>query len=272
MAAPDPDHAFFRQGRLQAMGQLVQEGLGHPMPLIAHDGVDPLQHDEQHPRLDTVSLPLAKRCRECAPIGQVRHRVGAGEPLQRLGALGHQPLQHAGLLATPLIAALVAQGVVNACQHFLMVERLGQEITHAHGQRPLTGLVVDLSGQHDGGRHLRAEGRLKGLEHPVTIQVGHADIQQQQVGRLCPAVGEHVARIGEAGDVLVAVIFQQVLKQLDVNRMVIHDQQALVIEGGIRRHPSFLPVKRGDGRGSPRTTSGREAWSGNHRIPPPGRA
>ena len=64
-----------------------------------------------------------------------------------------------------------------------LIERLGHEIHGAGGQRPISGLLCRVRGEDDyrevlvGGNHARER-----LEDGETIQMGHVEVQQHQIG------------------------------------------------------------------------------------------
>ena len=116
---------------------------------------------------------------------------------------------------------------MDALQHFVLVERLGEEVAGAEGQRLQARLAVGLRAEHHHRRRLLAPAFAQQFEHPVAVEVRHADVEEDQFGQaLLLQQRQQAARVVEALHVAVAVVFEQVEEQFDVDRVVVQHQQA----------------------------------------------
>ena len=106
-----------------------------------------------------------------------------------------------------------------------LIERLGHEIHGAGGQRPISGLLCRVRGEDDyrevlvGGNHARER-----LEDGETIQMGHVEVQQHQIGHDLLEGGQHLAGVGHAMKLNHAGPTEDLPKQFDVGLLVVDDQ------------------------------------------------
>jgi hypothetical protein len=152
------------------------------------------------------------------------------------------------------------QDVADALQHLDLVEGLGEEIARAELERAVAGGIVDLRGEDDDRRRVRAALRRQLLHDLEAAQVGHAHIEQDQVGHPPGHTRRDPARIGHALQAEVALVLEQGEQQLDVGRVVIDDQDV-----GLGMHWDTIShcgsCVRGSARRARRRQRYRRVWS-----------
>ena len=171
-----------------------------------------------------------------------------GQPLERLelrqgeiaSALSH-------LLVQPLVLPLEVQveetgrqKIADSQQHLVVVERFGEEILGAAGERSLLCLVREVR-RHDEDRQI-AVGRNQMAEplHDLeTVDLGHPQIQQQEIGLELGEQTQHLGRIGGARHALVAAAREDLLEELDVGELVVDDQNTCAQERLLFDHETW---------------------------------
>ncbi|MNC57468.1 hypothetical protein D3C75_1071320 [compost metagenome] len=116
------------------------------------------------------------------------------------------------------------ESIADALHHFLLVERLGEEVARAQVEGLHAGVAVGLRGQHDDWRRLFRPAGFQPAEHLMAAQVRHVDVQQDQVRQLLLEHGLDPARVVDPVAVPVAVLLEQGQQQLDVDLTVVDHQ------------------------------------------------
>ena len=165
-----------------------------------------------------VVVAILGGARQAVDDLDVRAGEGARPLLDRL----LEPL----LLALELGVELARdQQVADAQQRLDAVERLGQEVARAHRQRPLLDRrrVVGRDDQH---RQVALDGeqRPQRLHHLEAVEVRHVQVEDDQVGPRDRHLADHLARVGQRGDVAAARGRQQPVEHPHVGRLVVDDE------------------------------------------------
>jgi hypothetical protein len=133
------------------------------------------------------------------------------------------------------------QQVLDPQQHLDGVERLGQEVLGPRGQGAPLGLGRHVGRQH----HHRQVGPLRQgpqlRHHRHAVQVGHHQVQQDQVRLKLHVHGDGLARVGQAPPAGVAALPQDALQEPEVSVLVVHDQDLGVAVGGLGDHSAVPP-------------------------------
>ena len=116
--------------------------------------------------------------------------------------------------------------VANPQQRFDAVERLGEEIARPHRQRALLHRrrVVGGDDQH---RQVALDGeqRPQRLHHLEAVEVGHVQVEDDQVRPRDRHLPIDLARVGEGGDVAAAG-GEQRIEHAHVGRLVVDDEDS----------------------------------------------
>ncbi|KIN89120.1 hypothetical protein PO78_1608 [Thauera sp. SWB20] len=237
----------------------ARELVGHAEAVQARNLVHALDRQEEHRGVTPRRQPCTELVEQRQPVGQAGERIVARARDEFLRAFGDQRFEQFRAFGALLHQALHVQDVADALQHLDLVEGLGEEIARAEFERAVTGGIVDLRGEDDDRRRLRAA-RRQPLHELEAVQVRHAHIEQDEVGRVLRHPRRHPARVGDAFETQVARVFEQGEQQLDVGGVVVDDQDV-----GVGLHGDAISHRcscvRGSARGARRGQERRRVWS-----------
>ena len=150
-----------------------------------------------------------------------------GEGFAQLrGTFAHAVLQERLLVAELQMLVPRFEQILDAQQHLDGVERLGEKIRGADGQRATLGFEPDVGGQHEDGHALRRHEILRELlHHAEAVEVRHVQVEQDEVGLARLTQREHPARIGRGDDLRVTAELEQVFEERDVHGLVVDDEE-----------------------------------------------
>ena len=139
--------------------------------------------------------------------------------------------------------------VLDPDQHFVHVERLGDEVRRSHRQRALARLGRVIPRQHQDGEILGCgHPGPEALHHGYAVDLGHVEVQQQDVGFDLSEPRNGNPWIGDGRDLPVARDSQHALQDLHVGWLVVDDQDARVgIAGGDHAVSSYGPNREPPG-------------------------
>ena len=211
------------QAPAQALGHRPQELVAHGMSPGVIDRLELVQIDEQQGQPRAVAARQrqgrVQPVEEQGPVGQIGQRVvigQVGEPGMGLGDLRQVQFQLLG-------PAPQFQMQPHPSPHHRRVDGLVDEIDPAGLQGAGLALGVGAGGDEDHRDVASGRVRLEPFTDLITIQVGHHDIEQDQVGNL--ALGERIERLlagGHEPDLI--VLLQDPQQDLDIGRHVIDNQ------------------------------------------------
>ena len=119
------------------------------------------------------------------------------------------------------------QQVAYAQQDLIDVDRLRDEVVGARTERGLDSGVALVGGEHENRDEVRRRHpAAQGLQEFDATDVGHVQIEEDEIGFPIPARLERVHRIGEAPYVGVSRLAQNLEDERDVQAVVIDDHDA----------------------------------------------
>lgn len=128
------------------------------------------------------------------------------------------------VLFEPAVQGAGLEEVGDTEQNLGAVERLGEEVLGSRGQRQLLDLDVDVGGEHEDGQEASGgHEATEGLHDCEPVQVGHVQIEQDQVGQGPGAVGHRLPGVGEPVHLGDPCRGEEPSQQGDVGRGVVDD-------------------------------------------------
>jgi hypothetical protein len=127
------------------------------------------------------------------------------------------------------------QEVFDPQGYLVLIEGLGQEFLGPGRQGPAPGFAGHVGRKHQDGQVLSGGDMREELFHnPHAIQVGHHQVQQDQVRFVFLENFDHPPGIGQAPQVVITSVLQDVFQQQEVGLLVIHHQNsgAVQVYGG----------------------------------------
>ena len=149
--------------------------------------------------------------------------------------------------------------VTNPEEDLDLIERLRQEVLRAALEHPPLRLDRHVGRQHQ-NRHigLALHQRLDPREDLEPVQVGHREVEQDEVGPKLGVERQRLARVRRGPHVGVALALEQPLEEQHVGGLVVDDQDPCGLEGLlIHRMPPEPAASRRGWRG---TVECRAAW------------
>ena len=125
--------------------------------------------------------------------------------------------------------------IAHAQEQLDLLEGLGDEIARAGLERRSLALARHVGGQHEHGQIRLGPPRLEASQHLDAVEVGHAEIQQDQIGLELGAEPEHLARVARAPELPIAGVAEQLLQETHHRPLVVDDQDPGVAEQ-LRHH------------------------------------
>ena len=126
----------------------------------------------------------------------------------------------------------VFQQVADAQEHLGLVERLGEEILRAGGQRPVLGLGGHVSREHEHGHGIFARGQRLDLLHDVEARdVGHVEVKQDEIRPEVQEKRHRLPRVRDALDACRADQLEDTLQEADVGLLIVHDEDFRFADG-----------------------------------------
>ncbi len=119
----------------------------------------------------------------------------------------------------------VFQQVADAQQHLGLVERLGEKILGSGGEGAVLGLGGHVGGEDQHGHGIFAGGQRLDLLHDVEAgDIGHMEVEQDEVGPEIQEMGHRLARVAGALDAGGADEFEDAFEQAHVGLFVVNDE------------------------------------------------
>ena len=133
------------------------------------------------------------------------------------------PLPH--LIFELQVQEAVLEQIADSQLHLGGVERLGDEVARARGERLAPGFRGDVGGEDDDRQEaVLGDDLLELLHHLVSVQVRHVQIGEHEVRLEFGEKRNRLPRVGGAPPLQAAEEFQHALQQPDVRRLVVHDK------------------------------------------------
>ena len=156
---------------------------------------------------------------------EVAHRRELFRSQELLRALADLRLEALVLAPELLVEEARLEQVPDAKEDLRPIERLRHEIVRAGRERAMPALERHVRGQHEDGRAGLGSGlRLQLLEHLDAVDIGHPEIQQDQIRPELRAALRHLARVRRASQHRIAGILEHLLQQAHIGPLVVDDQ------------------------------------------------
>ena len=114
--------------------------------------------------------------------------------------------------------------IVDAVEELHLVEGLGDEFGSAHFQSANAGVMIIAGGQHHDRHGVPVTDLGPVLQNVEAVEVGHIDVEQEQVESLRRQQAADLTGVGDAVNVAIGFFFEDFLQKFDVGRVVIYDQ------------------------------------------------
>ena len=155
---------------------------------------------------------------------QVPHRRQLFGLEQLMRALLDLPLQR--LVLAPEVAVQEAHldEIAHAQQELGLLEGLRDEVAGSGLERRALALAGHVGGQDQHRQIELGPALLEPLENLDAVEQGHAEVQHDEVGKEVVAALDDRAGVGDAEEIGVAGVRQQLLEEPHHRRLVVHDQ------------------------------------------------
>ncbi len=118
--------------------------------------------------------------------------------------------------------------------------RVSKGLIGAQAQRPPAHMRRGVGGEHnDWHRHHRIEHRLQALQNLKPIEVGHVQVEQDQIRLQGDDGFQHCGGMAQRGQAVKAFFMQNAFEQTQVRRFIVHNQYFRQFKAG-KRHNSTL--------------------------------
>ena len=119
--------------------------------------------------------------------------------------------------------------VAHSQQHLGAVERLGEKVLGAGGQRAFLRVGAEIGGEHDHRQeHAVGQRGAQRGEHGDAVEMGHVEVEEEQVGLELQAPLDRLARVRERVHLAHAGGFQHALEQPHVRFPVVDHENPRV--------------------------------------------